>query len=101
MSNRAKLHEKFIEILGNNHVYYQPPSNLVMEYPAIRYNKSTIKVEHANNGIYSMKDCYELIVIDKRPDNPAIKKLMELPYCSYGRQYKADNLYHDTLTIYD
>lgn len=101
MSNRAKLHEKFTDILGNNHVYYQPPSNLKMEYPAIRYSKSTIDSRYANDAKYSMKDCYELIVIDTRPDNPAIKKLLELPYCSYGRQYKADNLYHDTLTIYD
>ena len=52
------------------------------------------------DGKYSMRDCYELIVIARRPDHPVIKKLLALPYCSYDRHYIADNLNHDVLTIY-
>ena len=54
----------------------------------------------ANNKKYSSNTRYELIVIDRRPDNPVINKLLELDYCSYDRPYKSDNLYHDSLTLY-
>ena len=71
-----------------------------MQYDAIRYSKKTIDSKYANDRKYSMIDCYEIIVISRLPDNPVIKKLLSLPYCSYDRHYIADNLHHDVLTIY-
>lgn len=97
---RLELHSLLQELLGSNYVYYQPPESTKMSYPAIRYSKSTIRSNYANNRKYGMRDCYQLIVIAKLPDDPVIKKLLELPYCSYDRHYVADNLNHDTLTIY-
>lgn len=100
MGDRIELHSLLQELLGSEHVYYQAPESIKMSYPAIRYSKSAIRKLNANDRAYSMKDCYQLIVIDRLPDNPVIKKLLELPYCSYGRHYVADNLNHDVLTIY-
>lgn len=100
MDSREKLHELLKELLGSGNVYYQPPENELMKYPAIRYTKSDIDKRTANNIAYSLNDCYELIVMDYEPDNPVIKKLLALPYCSYDRNYKADNLEHDVLTLY-
>ena len=100
MASRLELQEKLVELLGSKSVYYQPPESVKMEYPAIRYSKSRIDVKRADNSIYSKNIRYELIVIDRKPDNPVIDKLLELPYCSYDRWYKADNLNHDVLTIY-
>lgn len=100
MKDWQKLQSKLVELLGSNHVYYQPPESLKMEYPAIKYSKTNIKSTFANNAAYSFSDCYELIVIDKKPDNPVIKELLRLPYCSYNRHYIADNLNHDVLTLY-
>ena len=100
MADRIELHDLFKELLGSENVYYKPPENTKMSYPAIRYSKKTIDVSYANNSTYSMKDCYEVTVIAKLPDNPVIKKLLALPYCSYDRYYVADNLNHDVLTIY-
>lgn len=97
---RIELHELLKEKLGSGNVYYQPPESVKMQYDAIRYSKKAIRPTYANNSKYLMKDCYELMAISRRPDNPVIKKLLELPYCSYDRQYIADNLYHDVLTIY-
>ena len=99
-ASRLKLQNELEELLGFKHVYYQPPESLKMEYPAIRYSKSRIDVKKAGNQLYSTNNRYEVIVIDKRPDNPVINKLLELPYCSYDRTYKSDNLYHDVLTLY-
>lgn len=100
MASRLELHNKLIELLGNNNVYYQPPSNAEMKYPAIKYSKDDVYNVHANDGKYLKNICYEIVVIDRSPDNPVINKLLDLPYCSYDRHYVADNLNHDVLTIY-
>lgn len=100
MASRLELQAKLEELLGLKHVYYQPPESLRLEYPAIVYSKSKIETRKANNSTYSKFTRYDITVIDKRPDNPVIDKLMELPYCSYDRPYKADNLNHDVLSIY-
>lgn len=100
MASRLELQSKLEELLESRSVYYQPPETLKMEYPAIRYSKKDISTRNANNKIYSKTNCYEVIVISKSPDHPVIDKLLELPYCSFDRNYKADNLNHDVLTLY-
>ncbi len=100
MADRLELQSLLEEFLGSRNVYYMSPEDKKMQYPAIRYAKSTIRKDHANDGAYSMKDAYELTVIAKLPDHPVIKKLLALPYCSYSRHYVADNLNHDVMTIY-
>ena len=100
MADRLELHSALQELLGSSNVYYQPPESIKMQYDAIRYSKKTIDSKYANDRKYSMTDCYEVIVISRLPDNPVIKKLLSLPYCSYDRHYIADNLHHDVLTIY-
>lgn len=100
MGTREQLQSKLEELLGSENVYYQSPPSTGMKYPAILYSKAKINHTLANNKKYSFNARYDLIVIDRRPDNPVISKLLELDYCSYDRQYKSDNLYHDSLTIY-
>lgn len=100
MGDRLDLHSLLQELLGSEQVYYQAPESIKMSYPAIRYSKTTIRSTHANDTKYGMRDCYQLTVISRLPDDPVIKKLLELPYCSYDRNYVSDNLNHDTLTIY-
>lgn len=100
MGSRLDLQAKLEELLGVKHVYYQPPETLKIEYPAIVYSKNKIEFRKADDTKYSKNIRYDITVIDKRPDNPVIDKLLNLPYCSYDRSYKADNLNHDTLTLY-
>ena len=100
MSSRLNLQAQLEEILGTRNVYYQPPESLKMGYPAIRYSKADIESIYANDLKYSKFTRYEIIVIDKKPDNEAIQKILELPYSSYERHYVADNLNHDVITLY-
>lgn len=100
MGSRLDLQYKLEELLGARHVYFQPPAPVTMEYPAIKYSKSRIDTKKANDSTYSKFTRYELIVISKKPEDPVIDKLLALPYCSFDRTYKADNLYHDVLTLY-
>ena len=97
---RLTLQTKLEDLLGSNHVYYQPPENLKMEYPAIRYSKSDEEDIYANNIKYLSMSIYDLVVIDKKPDNPVIKKLLELPYSEFDRHYVADGLNHDIIRIF-
>lgn len=100
MSNRLKLQAKLEELLGSRNVYYQPPESLKMQYPAIVYSKSDLDRFAANNTAYLLFDCYDITVIDKKPDNPVINKILSLPNSSYDRGFKSDNLNHDILTLY-
>lgn len=92
------MQEKLEELLGSKNVYYQPPGK--MNYPAIKYHINDIDKVVADNSTYLLTNCYEIIVIDRKPDNPVIKKLLELPMCSFNRHYTADNLNHDVFTLY-
>ena len=99
-ARRLILQNELEELMGNKHVYYDAPENLKMEYPAIQYSKSKIDSRHANDKIYKKMTKYEVIVISRKPDNPVIDGLLELPYCSFDRHYISDNLHHDVLTLY-
>ena len=99
-ASRLELHEVLCEILGNRNVYYQPPSTVHMKYDAIRYSLGVSHVSHADDKKYLNKKCYEGIMISKMPDPDAIDKIAELPYCSIGKPYAADNLYHYPFTLY-
>lgn len=100
MATRLELQAKLEELLGSKNVYYQPPESLKMNYPAIRYTLNMIDTRMADNTSYTRNREYQVIVIDRVPDNPVIDKLLDLPYCSYDRNYKSDNLHHTVLTLY-
>lgn len=100
MGSRLELQSKLEELLNSKNVYYQPPENLKMEYPAIRYSLSNISSRHADDMKYSNFTSYEITVIDRRPDNDVIKKILDLPLSSFNRHYTSDNLSHDTIILY-
>ena len=100
MNKREELHQKLIELFGNSRVYYQAPENLKLEYPCIKYSKLNIGTIKADNINYNLRDGYQIIVIDKKPDNAVIKKILYLPHSQFDRHYVYDNLNHDVLTIY-
>ena len=100
MASRLDLQKKLEELLELKHVYYQPSESLKMEYPAIRYSKTDIESRYADNTKYSNFTRYEIIVIDKMPDNKVIDKILTLPHTSFDRHYVSDNLNHDSIIIY-
>ena len=100
MDKRIELQNILEKILDNRHVYFQPPESLKMEYPAIRYSVSKMESKYANNAKYSKFTRYDIIVIDKRPNNEAIQKILDLPYSSFDRHYVSNNLNHDSIILY-
>ena len=100
MANRLDLHAELERILGSKNVYFQPPQSVQMKYPAIRYSRSNIENNFANNSVYKQDDAYEVIVIYKDPDSDIPRKISQLPRCRFNRHYTADNLNHDAFTLY-
>lgn len=100
MNKRTDLQTLLEDILGSRNVYYQPPSNIQMKYPAIVYSRSDIRNTYADNSVYRQAHMYDITVIDKNPDSTIVEKLSEIPTCRFGRHYTADNLNHDTFTLY-
>ena len=106
MSRRLELHSILCEILGcpergdKCRAYFQPPANITMQYDCIRYERTKIDSEHADNIPYQLHDCYQLILIYKNPDSDLPKKIAALPMCKYERKYTADNLNHDVFNLY-
>ena len=100
MGKRIELQKLLEELLGSRNVYYQPPESLKMEYPCIRYSLNRIKSIQADNINYNNRRSYQIIVIDRLPDNIVIEKILELPMTSHERHYVSDNLNHDVIMIY-
>jgi hypothetical protein len=99
MGSRLELQTVLETILGSRNVYYQPPSTIKMQYPAIVYSRDTLKSKFANDNIYTVDKSYELIIIDKDPDSIIIDRVAALPTCKFSRNYISDNLNHDAFTI--
>lgn len=100
MHTREELSEVFHEILGSDNAYFQPPANVRMRYPAIRYAISNRPTNPADNRNFIKRTMYEGVVIDPNPDSAIIDKILEIPGSSFSNRAVVDNLYHDYFTIY-
>lgn len=100
MGSRLELHEILCGILKTKSCYFQPPSSVRMQYPAIVYSRKDVEKRSADDKVYRKFPSYELVLIDKNPDSEFVDKLLDLPYCSFDRHYESDNLNHDVFTLY-
>lgn len=100
MASRLELQIKLEEILGSREVYFDPPESVRMTYPAIVYSRSNIRSVFANNSPYRHSIAYEVTVIDPDPDGEYLTQLNTLSLCRHDRHYVADNLHHDTYTLF-
>lgn len=101
MGTRIDLGEYFARVVGlGKNVYFQPPSNIQMSYPAIVYHLATIDSEHANNRPYVWRRRYTVTLIDKNPESEYVDKILAIPTCAFDRFYVSDNLNHWVFVIY-
>lgn len=100
MGSRLELHEILCGILKTKNCYFQPPSSVRMQYPAIVYSRKDVEKRSADDMPYRKLPSYELVLVDKNPDSEFVDQLLDLPYCSFDRHYESDNLNHDVFTLY-
>lgn len=100
MDRRPQLHEILKEILGSNHVYFQPPENVRMEYPAIVYKRNNAKTKFGDDIPYTVVRRYLVTLIVQHPDSDIWEKLVSLPRCLHERWFAANDLNHDVFNLY-
>lgn len=106
MDRRLQLHNALCKILDcpnkgeDCRAYFQPPTSIEMNYPAIVYALSDIENAFADGGVYSSTRKYSVTIIDYDPDSPLIGKMANLPMCRFNRHYTSDNLNHYVYEIY-
>lgn len=98
--HRLKLHDILCQLLGSDHVYFQPPETIKMSYPAIVYSRNDIQNTFADNLVYGQSYVYSITVIDPDPDSEVVRKLSLLPTIRYNRHYKSSNLNHDVFLLH-
>lgn len=87
-------------ILGSGAVYFQPPENVNMTYPAIVYQRDFRVTEHADNAPYFHNWRYMITVIDQNPDSQYIDKVGALPKSKFVRHFAVAGLNHDIFDVY-
>lgn len=98
MGQRLELHqllETFTE-----HVYFQPPENVLLVYPCIVYHRDFADTKFADDKPYAHKKRYMITVIDRDPDSAIPSKVAAMPMSLFNRFYTADNLNHDVFNVY-
>ena len=101
MGSRLRLHELLVGVLGNDHVYFQPPESMKLVYPCIVYSLGDIKVRYADNKAYTTMNAYDVTFISRDPDNTyAVDMLNTFELCRFDRRFTNDNLYHDVFTLH-
>lgn len=100
MAPRLELQTLLVGALGSTNVYFQPPSNLQMQYPCIVYAQDNAKTEFAGNKPYSYAKRYQVSVIDRNPDSAIPDKIAQLPSSNLNRVFTADNLHHHVFNLY-
>lgn len=97
---RTDLQKTLEETIGNENVYFSPPSNIELNFPCIIYQLSGKRTDHADNIKYRKLNRYLLTVIDENPDSSIPTDLEDLIYCSFNRFYVNDNLNHWVYDLY-
>lgn len=101
MDRRVELDHLLRTTLDSDHVYFQPPASVKLQYPCIIYKLNSVRDTHANDKTYLRMKQYQMIYITKEPDDPMQDTLNDLQYCTMVQQpYASDNLYHFVYNIY-
>src|SRR6188768_2836768 len=74
MGQRLQLQSQLEELLGSRNVYFQPPTNVQMQYPCIVYNRDSANSQYADDIPYRFTKRYQVTAIDQDPDSTIADK---------------------------
>ena len=98
MAPRPELNDIFKGICEN--VYFQPPANVQMNYPAIVYERDRADFKYADDVPYHVTKKYSVTLMAEDPDESIFEALAALPMCAHERFFVVENLNHDVFSIY-
>lgn len=86
--------------VDHNRVYFQPPENLKIGYPAVIFHLSKVKLDHADDVPYKGAREYSVTLITKEPEPEVLDEILKIPYATLDTTYIADGMNHFVFTIY-
>lgn len=98
MDRRLELDAHFRRII--EHVYFQPPESIQLEYPCIVYNVNNMDSQFGDNRPYRVGTRYRVILIHRNPDNSLKDVLAEFPQCVMDQTYFSNNLNYYAYNLY-
>jgi hypothetical protein len=105
--DRRELLQSLLEgiLAGENgedkdNVYFQPPEDIEMRYPAIVYHRDSSNTRFANNLPYGRTKAYQVTVISSNPNSEIPDRVAALPMCEHQRFFSTAGLNHDVFTLY-
>lgn len=97
----VSLLKKLAEIIGSEEVYYNPPSNIKMKYPACIVKLQSADSRYADSDPYLTAFRYQITLIQRVPDSAFIREITRIKRCKFIRSYNSDNLRHDVYEWYE
>lgn len=88
------------QVVQHNRVYFQPPENLKIEYPAVVFHLSKIEIDRASDAPYKGAKEYSVTLITKDPEPDVIDEILKIPYSSLDTTYISDGMNHFVFTVY-
>jgi hypothetical protein len=98
MAPRLRLQSLLEEV--TEHVYFQPPANIQIQYPCIIYSRDGSSPDYANNELYRHAKRYQITVVDRNPDTELADKVEALRYSNFQRAFAADDLNHYVFSLF-
>lgn len=99
--SRSEFHSVVKNAVGAGvTVYFQPKSNITMQYPCIVYERARGETDFANNHPYLRNKRYTLTVIDRDPDSVIPERIAELEMCVHSSFFVSENLNHDVFDVF-
>lgn len=91
---RLELQRLLSNCAGTKNVYFQPPENLQIYYPAVIYELENVAKLDADNLIYGTRRSYRITYVTRDADDPVIDKLAKLPRSRFVRFFASEGLNH-------
>lgn len=88
------------QVVQHDRVYFQPPENLKIGYPAVVFHLSKIEIDRASDVPYKGAKEYSVTLITKDPEPDVIDEILKIPYSSLDTTYISDGMNHFVFTVY-
>jgi hypothetical protein len=96
--SRTEL-QAILQVICPN-VYFQPPADMQIQYPAVVYEMDRADTQFADDRPFNVTKQYSLQLISQNPDESIFDEIAALPMCAHERHFVADNLNHEVFNIY-
>lgn len=99
---RMKIQEMLKKHLGIKNLYFDPPRSIQMKFPCVVYDMENPVIQYADDRPYQFSYRWNITIIDRDGTKGEyyLRKMLELPYCSFDRKFVTDNLYHFIFTLH-